>query len=143
VFAIEIENGQKISQHFASKVLGLPTNDTLARSLRKGFRGFAQFFLLLLLPLSSTISVGKAVSFPCSTLVRDQGVGACPFAEGVVLGCSLPDSIMVGRIGPIGSNLVLRGVDGRDALFCSTWASRFTGVAVAETAGLGADAVSE
>jgi hypothetical protein len=71
VFAIEIRNGQKISQHFASKVLGLPTNDTLARSLRKGFRGFAQFFLLLLLPLFSTISVGKAVSFPYSTLVRD------------------------------------------------------------------------
>jgi hypothetical protein len=37
VFAIEIRNGQKISQHFAGKVLGLPTNDKLARSPRKEF----------------------------------------------------------------------------------------------------------
>src|SRR6266496_1810638 len=64
VFAIEIENGQKISQHFASTVLGLPTTDTLARSLRKGFRGFAQFCLLLLLPFFSTISVGEAGQLP-------------------------------------------------------------------------------
>jgi hypothetical protein len=71
VFAIEIRNGQKISQHFASKVLGLPTNDKLARSPRKEFCGFGQFFPLLLLPLFSTISVGKAVSFLYSTLVRD------------------------------------------------------------------------
>lgn len=50
---------------------------------------------------------------------------------------------MVGRTGPIGSNLVPRGVDDRDALFCSTWASLFTGLGVAETAGVGAAAVSE
>jgi hypothetical protein len=118
VFAIEIRNGQKISQHFASKVLGLPMNNRLAKSPRKEFCGLAQFFLLLLLPLFSTIYVEEAVSFPYSTLVRDQGAGACPFAEGVALGCSLPDSMMVGRTGPIGSNLVLRGEDGRDALFC-------------------------
>jgi len=63
--------GKKISQHFASKVLGLPTNDKLTRSPRKEFCGFGQFFLLLLLPLFSNISVRKAVSFLYSTLVRD------------------------------------------------------------------------
>src|SRR5439155_24514438 len=104
--------------HPAGHSRDLPTDSTLARSLRKGFRGFPQFLLLLLLPLFSTISVGEAVSFPYSTLVHDQGAGVCPFAEGVAVGCSLPDSIMVGRTGPIGSKLVLRGVDGRDALFC-------------------------
>src|SRR5207244_449715 len=108
VFAIEIENGQKIfPMHPAGHSRDLPTDNTLARSLRKGFRGFAQFFLLLLLPLFRTISVGEAVGLPCSMLVRDQGAGVCPFAEGVALGCTLPDSIMVGRTGPIGSNLVL------------------------------------
>ena len=78
VFAIEIENGQKISQHFASKVLGLPTNNTLARSLRKGFRGFAQF----LLPLFSTISIGEAVSFLYSTLVARSRRRSLPFCRG-------------------------------------------------------------
>jgi hypothetical protein len=37
VFAIEIRYGQKISQHFASKVLGLPIDDKLARSPRNKF----------------------------------------------------------------------------------------------------------
>ena len=50
---------------------------------------------------------------------------------------------MVGRTGPIGSNLLPRGVDDRDALFCSTWASRLTGLGVVETAGVGAAAASE
>jgi hypothetical protein len=68
----------KISQHFASKVLGLPTNNTLARSLRKGFRGFAQF----LLPLFSTISAGEAVSFPYSTLVARSRRRSLPFCRG-------------------------------------------------------------
>ena len=76
------------------------------------------------------------------------GVGVCsppaaPLAEGVALGCSLPDSIMVGRTGPIPSGFVLRGLGGRDALFCSTCTSLFTGVTVAETAGLVAAGVSE
>lgn len=50
---------------------------------------------------------------------------------------------MVGRTAPIGSNLLPRAVDERDALFCSTWASRFTGLGVVETAGLGVAAISE
>jgi hypothetical protein len=50
---------------------------------------------------------------------------------------------MVGRTGPIGSSFVPRGVDGRDALFCGMCASLFTCVAVGETAGLAAAAVSE
>ena len=51
--------------------------------------------------------------------------------------------MMVGRTGPIPSSFVPRGLGVRDALFCSTWVSRFTGVGVVETAGLGAAAVSE
>jgi hypothetical protein len=50
---------------------------------------------------------------------------------------------MVGRTAPIGSSFVPRGGDGRDALFCGMCASRFTGVAVGETAGLAAAVVSE
>jgi hypothetical protein len=50
---------------------------------------------------------------------------------------------MVGRTGPIGSSFVPRGTGGRDALFCGMCASRFTGVAVGEAAGLGAAAVSK
>jgi hypothetical protein len=37
VFAIEIRCGQKISQHFAGKVLGLPTDDTVASPPRNKF----------------------------------------------------------------------------------------------------------
>src|SRR5947207_4040792 len=50
---------------------------------------------------------------------------------------------MVGRTGPMGSSFVPRGGDGRDALFCGMCASLFTGVAVGETAGLAAAAVSQ
>jgi hypothetical protein len=82
VFAIEIRNGQKISQHFASKVLGLPTNDTLARSLRKGFRGFAQFFLLLLLPLFSTISVRGRCRLPLQHARSRSRRRSLPFCRG-------------------------------------------------------------
>lgn len=63
--------------------------------------------------------------------------------EGVALGCSLPDSIMVGRTGPIDSSFVPRGGDGRDALFCRMCVSPFTGVAVGEATGLGVAVVSE
>jgi hypothetical protein len=64
--------------------------------------------------------------------------------EGVALGCcSLPDSIMVGRTGPIGSSFVSRGGDGRDVLFCGMCVSLFIAVAVGETAGLGVAVVSE
>ena len=50
---------------------------------------------------------------------------------------------MVGRIGPIDSNFVPRGADGRGVLFCAICASLFTGVAVGETTGLAAATVSE
>src|ERR1041385_3170897 len=76
------------------------------------------------------------------------GTGACSpprchFGRGVALGCSLPDSIMVGRTGPIGSRFDPRGEDAREARFCSMCASLFTGVVVGEAAGLGAAAASE
>ena len=57
--------------------------------------------------------------------------------EGDGLGGSLPDSIMVGRIGPIPSKLVLRG---RTELLRWTGVSLFTGLAVAATVGFGAGA---
>ena len=50
---------------------------------------------------------------------------------------------MVGRTGPIGSSFVPRVAVGRGVLFCGMRASRFTGVAVGETAGLAAAAVSD
>src|SRR5215472_3432273 len=50
---------------------------------------------------------------------------------------------MVGRIGPIDSNFVPRGADGRGVLFCAICASLFTAVAAGETTGLAAATVSD
>ena len=62
--------------------------------------------------------------------------------EGDGLGGSLPDSIIVGRTGPIPSRVVLRGFVARDEFLCSTGVSRFTGPGVAATVGFGAAALS-
>ncbi len=62
-----------------------------------------------------------------------------PGGEGV--GASRPDSIIVGRIGPIPSMLVPRDL-GRDELFSSTGVSLFTGLCVSATGRLGAGALS-
>jgi hypothetical protein len=59
--------------------------------------------------------------------------------EGDGLGGSRPDSIIVGRIGPIPSRFVLRG---RAELLRSTGVSLFTGLGVAATVGFGAGAFS-
>ena len=62
--------------------------------------------------------------------------------EGEGLGASRPDSIIVGRIGPIPSMFVLRDLEGRDELLCSTGVSLFTGLGVSATAGFGIGALS-
>jgi len=62
--------------------------------------------------------------------------------EGEGLGASRPDSIIVGRIGPIPSMFVLRDPAGRDELFCSIGVSLFTGLGVSATVGFGTGALS-
>jgi hypothetical protein len=62
--------------------------------------------------------------------------------QGEGLGASRPDSIMVGRIGPIPSMVVLRDFDARDELPCSTGVSLFTGLGVSATIGFGTGALS-
>jgi hypothetical protein len=62
--------------------------------------------------------------------------------EGDGLGGSLPESIIVGRIGPISSRLVLRDLEGRGELLCSTGVSLFLGLGVSTAVGFGAGALS-
>ena len=62
--------------------------------------------------------------------------------DGEGLGASRPDSIIVGRIGPIPSMFVLRDPAGRDELFCSIGVSFFTGLGVSATVGFGTGALS-
>src|SRR5262245_42846208 len=75
-----------------------------------------------------------------SYLSSQQVPSHLPEGEGV--GGSLPDSIIVGRIGPIPSGLVLRDFKWRDGLLCSIGVSLFTGLGVSGTIGLGAGALS-
>ena len=58
------------------------------------------------------------------------------------LGASRPDSIIVGRIGPIPSIFVPRDLEGRGELLGSTGVSRFTDLGVSATAGFGIGALS-
>jgi len=67
----------------------------------------------------------KGVQRVAPTTRTDYGAGVCPFAEGVALGSCLPDSIIVGRITPIGSGFVVRGFDPRGALVCPVRGSFF------------------
>src|SRR4051812_25210721 len=60
--------------------------------------------------------------------------------EGVA--ASRPDSIIVGRIGPMPSMVVPRDLAGRDELRCSIGVSLFTGLRISATVGLGAEALS-
>src|SRR5262249_60055790 len=62
--------------------------------------------------------------------------------DGEGLGGSLPDSIIVGRIGPIPSGFVLRSFVGREELLCSTGVSFFTGLGASATVGFGTGALS-
>src|SRR5690349_16914812 len=83
-------------------------------------------------------SIGEAISFPYNFSLG-YGAGDCAprasaFPEGETLGSSLPDSIMVGRIGPIPSSFSGRDLDVRD-LFCSTGVCLFTSLGVSEIVG--------
>jgi len=62
--------------------------------------------------------------------------------EGEGLGGSRPDSIIVGRIGPIPSRFVLRGFAGSDELLCSIGVFLFNGLGVSATVGFGAGVLS-
>jgi hypothetical protein len=62
--------------------------------------------------------------------------------EGDGLGGSRPESIIVGRIGPIPSGFVLRDLEERAGLSCSIGVSLFTDLGVSGTIGLGAGALS-
>src|SRR5207244_10914300 len=63
----------------------------------------------------------------------DQGTGVCPLGEGEALGCSLPDSINVGRTAPLGSGFAVRELRRRDVLVSLEPASFFAGLAVSWT----------
>ena len=58
------------------------------------------------------------------------------------LGASRPDSIIVGRIGPIPSMFAPRELEDRDELLCSTGVSRFPALGVSPTVGFGIGALS-
>jgi hypothetical protein len=60
-----------------------------------------------------------------------------------VLGCSLPDSINVGRTPPLVSGFAGRELGRRDVLVCSERVSFFAGLGVSGAAGLGVGADSE
>src|SRR6516162_7496391 len=144
--------GKKISQHFASKVLGLPTDNKLAASPRKKFCKLgAPYSLWAESAGRSVIQLADRGEYAplrschrtaCRGLPLPQvpaTAGHRPEGEG--LGASRPDSINVGRIGPIPSMLVPRD-RGRDELLCSTGVSLFTGLAVSATVGFGTGALS-
>src|SRR5262245_8384181 len=76
-----------------------------------------------------------------SALRCADGAARRPYL-GVGLGASRPDSIMVGRIGPTPSTFVLRDLEGRDELVCSTGVVLFTGLGVSATVGFGTGALS-
>src|SRR5882757_2529975 len=62
--------------------------------------------------------------------------------DGEGLAASRPDSIIVGRIGPIPSMFVLRDLEGLDELLCSAGVSLCTGLGVSATVGFGIGALS-
>jgi hypothetical protein len=78
----------------------------------------------------------------CVIRTPQHGVRATHLPEGDGLGGSLPDSIIVGRIGPIPSRVVLRGFVERDGLFCSAGVCLFTGLGVSGTVGFRGGALS-
>ena len=75
-------------------------------------------------------------------LSGQRRVPATHLPDGEGLGGSLPDSIIVGRTGPIPSRVVLRGFVGPDELRCSTGICLFVGLAVSATVGFGPGALS-
>src|SRR6476620_8792283 len=77
---------------------------------------------------------------PTSTRRKLPSTAHLPGGEG--LGVSRPDSIIVGRIGPIPSMFVARDLAGRAEFLCSTGVSLFTGLCVSATLGFGTGALS-
>jgi hypothetical protein len=75
-------------------------------------------------------------------LSGQRGVPAIHLPDGEGLGGSLPDSIIVGRTGPIPSRVALRGLVGPDEFLCSTGICLFTGLGVSAAVGFGAGALS-
>jgi hypothetical protein len=97
----------------------LPTDDKLAEPPRKKFYGR-----------------DSALRCPDAAARRPY------LPEGDELGASLPDSIIVGRIGPSPSGFVLAGFEGGDDLLCSIGVSLFTGLGVSATVGFGVGTLS-
>jgi len=73
----------------------------------------------------------------------DQGTGVCPLGVGEALGCSLPDSINVGRTAPPASGFAVRELRRRDVLVCSERASFFAGLGVSGIVGVEVGAASD
>jgi hypothetical protein len=75
--------------------------------------------------------------------MKEGSVAANHLPEGEGLGGSLPDSIIVGRMGPMPSRFVPRDFDERGELLCSAGISLLIGLGVSTTtAGFGAGALS-
>src|SRR5207249_6857011 len=111
--AYEIKNGQKIfPTHPAGHSRDLPTDNKLAEWLRNKFSGRSRSSCALF--LSGKLSASSTTHLP----------------EGEGVGGSLPDSIIVGRIGPTPSRFVLRDCEWRDGLLCSIGVSLFAGLGV-------------
>lgn len=123
--------------HPVGRSRDLPTDDKLAELPRKKFYGCCC--------ASSSFLLGGSRQVP---LERTRSAKECSsgtpihLPEGDGLGGSLPDSSIVGRIGPIPSRFVLRDFRGRDAVPCSIGVSRFTGLGVSGMVGFGAGAPS-
>jgi len=109
----------------------LPTDYKLAASPRK--------WILNSVLLSPLLETGRdsALRWPPKAF----GAALRPYL-GEGLGGSRPDSIIVGRIGPISSLFVPRDLEERDELFCSTGVSLFTDLGVSATVGFGIGALS-
>jgi hypothetical protein len=92
-------------------------------------------FLLVILPFLGQQQLNK------QPLV-DQGAGVCPFGKGEALGCSLPDSINVGRTAPAASGFPLRELVRFGVLVGSERVCLFGGLGVSAITRFGAGAGS-
>jgi len=77
-----------------------------------------------------------------STAWPVHGIGVCPLSGGDGVGCSLPDSINVGRITPAASGFAARERDRRGVLVSSGRASFRAGLGVSAVDGRGIGAAS-
>src|SRR2546425_11292965 len=133
--------GKKFPDASGRTQSGLPMNNRLAMSTCKKF-------CILVGTARCAVQTSRRGVLSLGCIFSGYGVGVCsppaaPLAEGVALGCSLPDSIMVGRTGPIASSFAFRELDRAGLLVCTARVSFFTRVGGCETAGGGAAAPSE